>query len=1359
MFTLKNGFLMDLKNFNTLCKLIVSFSAENEFDFLEFAAKIPHYDLGNFNSLIEYVFCSVFANYSSQKSLLCVSNMDGLIKSEQVLLFCFSQIVCCLPGKLSYVRATLGMNQFISLLLIMSTLPADCFGSKSNEEKLKVAIWKILTQLGSKKKFQVNFNNFMWPILAGLNSKRSKVRISLLGFCENVMLHKFGDVGDCILQEIVELKQEIAADRTWLKNLMQKFSEMPSVVTTLINVLENEKSDICGKISVPVLIYGIWNEKILVFLSNLLKNEVKKKRLCNESICCEIAKGINDCNFDMFLESFLIGLDKESPVFLVEAFLAVISPDLFKALSISTQHELFSRLIFLRKDAAKLPTVKRVVDNLPLNSKMLHKCLGLPEYDTNAKPRRSRVDSFCAASTNLDQIRLFLHFACDRNFSPQDAKEVIGTVNALILHLERLHVIDNSDPEMEHVMVFAVGVLSNFFSRYSMTEEILDTDLMLSLIRRFDDVNIKGQCFELVITQYEHVCQNAHFDSHERAVKIFTAICDALATREDEFSFRLILSSVRKLLIPLIDSAQEKPFILRNFLQHFVEAVTTQPSHRQILLIDTCIGHPKLDQGGYFWQLVLHIFTKSSNSSEVETSISVVSQMCEKYSLKTSLTLLSKLLTACEYFLNGRIEELQSYQLTSLKKLPRKVQRLTAIQILSLVPVVVHSNQFVFELTNVRLQNDTSHNHCFRGVLSQLFTLQTCETLKNVRQESASPNSKVKLEAEFAKTVGLKLKETVAAADVLFDDALFFEVFSELLSSAKHVEVQRSLQFLNIRISRPGSQFLEGLDATQIDYLYDLLLTHILHENDRICQYVLVTLIKIMKVCPSKVGLLTEKAIQLMDLKGSVCNIRVQVCALIAEVIRSVKQAFLPYLPNVAHFVLDIKSCKTFANKMLFDSVLLCLLTMFDNIAELLSPFLAKITKFLIDLSDCEEEFKLKKESAAVIEHLVSLKMRVVAPMFITVCESVFKDCEMTTMFLKKIEKMTEIVKLHLDKNNRSELELNQTKITQVLTMFLSLREFIFESRNVSAATKATDKESNVPENETSVAGEKRKKRKCEVFAEKRRKVQLQMDAQAEKFLNSDEFKEAEMKCFEPFIEFVLKNSESSVRQMLLKTFNWATSDDENTGRRQVTFFHLLKMLSIRLKGLMLLFIPTYVSSLKERLSVEPTQEEKFTSSEILFSNRNILECVTNVMSHDINGIFTTPEFVSTFMPLVANQWKFFLDSKAFDELSLEVICPCTSQMMLACQDADAKNVVHRQILGLGRESNSRLRRAAMVAIQSIANRLLEEYSMYYPEAVPVLAELKEDVNPEIEAECDNTLRTIEKVVGEAVYEHFPKIE
>ena len=65
------------------------------------------------------------------------------------------------------------------------------------------------------------------------------------------------------------------------------------------------------------------------------------------------------------------------------------------------------------------------------------------------------------------------------------------------------------------------------------------------------------------------------------------------------------------------------------------------------------------------------------------------------------------------------------------------------------------------------------------------------------------------------------------------------------------------------------------------------------------------------------------------------------------------------------------------------------------------------------------------------------------------------------------------------------------------------------------------------------------------------------------------------------------------------------------------------------------------------------------------------------------------------------------------------------------------------------RESSAAVRLCALKALHECFNILGEEYLLLLPECLPFLSELLEDSNPEVEAQCRETLKFVEQISGE----------
>lgn len=71
------------------------------------------------------------------------------------------------------------------------------------------------------------------------------------------------------------------------------------------------------------------------------------------------------------------------------------------------------------------------------------------------------------------------------------------------------------------------------------------------------------------------------------------------------------------------------------------------------------------------------------------------------------------------------------------------------------------------------------------------------------------------------------------------------------------------------------------------------------------------------------------------------------------------------------------------------------------------------------------------------------------------------------------------------------------------------------------------------------------------------------------------------------------------------------------------------------------------------------------------------------------------------------------------------------------------------------RHLNPQVRILALQTLHALFARLSEDYVPLLPETLPVLAELMEDENENVERECKNIIRSLEEITGEDIEKHL----
>ena len=1404
---LSNGCIDDSETHHSLLQRVSEISLNASFS-------------ANFNTVKENL--KVLGNYPFAKKLSFFENCLVIMIESRVPLQCltcfqlenvddiecdpkvriafvtFLQVINCLPSAIPSTIKAIGLNQTLNVLLAILYLPKNVFESISVQMTSQMSCWTIISKFLVNVKKLPDVNLFTWPMLCGLTAKRPELRALVLDCCR-VLNNRHGH--DALRDYILDHSEELKADRKYVEKVISDLStRMPANLDDLIlNARKYQSRLIMAKV-VPLLV-RVQNDSSKNLLSSVLKVRSNQTDKTSVDICCVILKTVSADNVEYYSEGLLSCLVQTACPEVISTAASAINAEIFEKLTENVRMEILVRLGNLAKYDKQLGgTVKAVMKQLPLNVATLRLCFGLPEYSSDTKPRRSRVDSFSISNAHFDRIQMFLQYLREYNFNEEDAKQVTVLLNSLLASLERSHIAEETNM-LQNLILNTVSVLNDFLHRYSIEgTDRVDVDIVLSLIKLFDDINLRSQCFQLIM---EDFCLNSHQTSTEEqcrmALKLFTVLCESLASHEDEFSFQLIVRSIQQLLLPLC-----KRKSLPQFLPHLVQSLRLHSAQRQVLLLRTCMGVKRFNESEYMWQLILSVFMESSNGIEVQNSVLIASQVLEQESVQLSLQCISTLLTAADHLLGpNSSQSFKKFKLGCLTQLPEKKKRFSVLQVVALIPTVINSDLFVDKLVQIELDDAGSirdYDDLFRGLLELVFQIEetlfsqnVCNSNKSMISEesgasigdlSATKSQVVEeVKSNFSKTLEVKIQGALKAVDRLLDDTLFFEMIFNLLQSEaaqKKEHVQRALQMLNIRISRDMENFLQKVPNEKIESLYEILVRLINQDESedtdkKICQQVLNILTKLFQHRPMMVNAIAEEMSKLLVLDVSV-NIRIQIYALVSQIVISVKNAFLPYLSSFMNFVIETTPFRLNKNSILFESALFCISTLLQNISDLLGPHLHRVCTFLINMAEFERQYPSSTSLTSTLELLSQINWRTLVPALTTVFQSLVLTvgAESTELFISKITKLAKLLNDTIGFQETSTFESMTSKLEDLFLVILNLRQKVFVAFNKSeekdedvdmpspSPRKKKPKFGSQSEDSSDNKSKKSTKRKHPDTND----VQQNENADTvwSHFTLSEDFTSCENSLFEPVVSYILRRTRFVISSFLYKVHDWACN--EKSLRRKMTFFHFLNFLAEKIKGLMLFFIPQYVHSFIQCLSGEDSSKKQLNSEELLFMNKNIILCLTTTMSYDVEPVFTTAEKVEQLLPVILGQWDAWFDDShkhlgkdCIEDLVQNVVGCCIGQLMVSCRDEDCRNTIHRKVLSYSEHEKVVIRKAVLLALKNIATRLQEEYSMFYPEAVPFLAQLKEDNNESLVMECDSTLKTIEQFVGEAVYEHFPRME
>nr|XP_025964728.1 HEAT repeat-containing protein 1 [Dromaius novaehollandiae] len=244
-------------------------------------------------------------------------------------------------------------------------------------------------------------------------------------------------------------------------------------------------------------------------------------------------------------------------------------------------------------------------------------------------------------------------------------------------------------------------------------------------------------------------------------------------------------------------------------------------------------------------------------------------------------------------------------------------------------------------------------------------------------------------------------------------------------------------------------------------------------------------------------------------------------------------------------------------------------------------------------------------------------------------------------------------------------------------------------------------------------------------------------------------------------ISMVMKLSEASFRPLFFKLFDW--SKTEGTLKdRLLTFHRLADCIADKLKSLFTLFAGHLVKPFAETLNqvnISKTDEAFFDSENGTEKSCLLLQFTTDCL-HKL-FLFDTQNFLSKeraetlMMPLVDQLENMLGGDEKFQERVTAHLIPCIAQFSVAMADDSLWKPLNYQILLKMRHTSSKVRFAALLALQEVAGKLKENYLVLLPESIPFLAELMEDECEEVEHQCQKTIQQLEVILGEPLQSYF----
>lgn len=244
--------------------------------------------------------------------------------------------------------------------------------------------------------------------------------------------------------------------------------------------------------------------------------------------------------------------------------------------------------------------------------------------------------------------------------------------------------------------------------------------------------------------------------------------------------------------------------------------------------------------------------------------------------------------------------------------------------------------------------------------------------------------------------------------------------------------------------------------------------------------------------------------------------------------------------------------------------------------------------------------------------------------------------------------------------------------------------------------------------------------------------------------LDDEDTDSVEQLILETTLQVIYKLNDVLFRPIFTDILDWAAvktkKDPSSRERRLVTFWNFMYTLSENLKSLFTDYFGIALSNAIETLNAAVASKSLKEDEHAPWAK--VLKALHSSFTHD------EKDFWHLHFPLVSNALLSLLP------LAPTTVIPPLLELLVAAQSEDNFKAVNTALLKLMRDDeNTPVRVAGTTALAEVYGRLGEEWIGLLPETVPVLAEVLEDEDENVEKAVRVLVKNVEKVLGEGELE------
>jgi U3 small nucleolar RNA-associated protein 10 len=220
-----------------------------------------------------------------------------------------------------------------------------------------------------------------------------------------------------------------------------------------------------------------------------------------------------------------------------------------------------------------------------------------------------------------------------------------------------------------------------------------------------------------------------------------------------------------------------------------------------------------------------------------------------------------------------------------------------------------------------------------------------------------------------------------------------------------------------------------------------------------------------------------------------------------------------------------------------------------------------------------------------------------------------------------------------------------------------------------------------------------------------------------------------------------MKLNDATFRPFFTRVVDWVNTlskDDAGKRLRATALFQFFTALSLQLKSLLTSYSAYILDLAAELLNAELTGRH---AERMMLS---LLAALNQSFENDDDSFWQSPlHFETICAPLLS------LLSRSSTSMLTDSVIPTIASLASASGSPDHHKTLNSQLLKLMRSDNKATRLAAVKCEAAITEKLGEEWLVLVHEMLPILQELFEDDDEEVEREARKWAKRVEEITGE----------